>query len=144
MAPNSFPSSLVELYCPCTTCWGNIKGEASYNVPVAISIVLDDILGESTFKKFHFLEACTGLAPNRFSRFSFNTSRIPTDLHLSLRSLHSDEPSSDGAGGLAPAQFQRCMKMVVPILRSEKMRLCISRRWHRDLLLKDGDDRSRE
>ena len=30
---------------------GNIKGEASYNVPVAISIVLDDILGESTFQK---------------------------------------------------------------------------------------------
>ena len=35
---------------------GNIKGEASYNVPVAISIVLDDILGESTFQEFHFLK----------------------------------------------------------------------------------------
>ena len=35
---------------------GNIKGEASYNVPVAISIVLDDILGESAFQKFHFLK----------------------------------------------------------------------------------------
>ena len=35
---------------------GNIKGESSYDVPVAISIVLDDILGESTFQKFHFLK----------------------------------------------------------------------------------------
>ena len=35
---------------------GNIKGETSYDVPVAIGIILDDILGEAAFQEFHFLK----------------------------------------------------------------------------------------
>ena len=41
---------------------GNIKVYTSHNVPVAISIVLDDILGESTFQEFHFLKGVYRLA----------------------------------------------------------------------------------
>ncbi len=35
---------------------GDIKGESSYDVPVSIGIILDDILWKAAFQKFNFLK----------------------------------------------------------------------------------------
>lgn len=36
---------------------GDIKGESSYDVPVAIGIILDDILRKAAFQKLDFLKS---------------------------------------------------------------------------------------